>query len=168
MKELIDKISSYNIFNYLLPGILFVVIAKYTLDYNFVQNDILLGSFLYYFIGLIISRFGSLVIERILIKIKFIQYSNYNDFIQAQKQDVKIDSLLEMNNMFRTLISMGVLLLILFLYKLLSDKFTISNTASFIVFVIFIVVLFLFSYKKQTEFIRKRVDYYLSKVKNEN
>ena len=73
MKEIIEKLSSYNIFNNLFPGIFFVILAKYTTKYDFVQTDILLGSFLYYFIGLIISRFGSLVIEKILIEIKFIR-----------------------------------------------------------------------------------------------
>ena len=38
MKDIIDKISSYNIFNYLFPGVLFVIIAKRLTDYNFVLN----------------------------------------------------------------------------------------------------------------------------------
>lgn len=51
MKELLDKISSYNLFNYLLPGILFVCIAKHFTDYNFIQDNDFIGAFLYYFIG---------------------------------------------------------------------------------------------------------------------
>ena len=66
MKELLDKLSSYNIFNYLLPGILFSVLASKTTELNLIQIDIILGVFVYYFIGLIISRIGSLIIEPIL------------------------------------------------------------------------------------------------------
>ena len=58
MKELLDKLSSYNIFNYLFPGILFCVISKTLIGYNLIMDDIVLGVFLYYFIGLTISRMG--------------------------------------------------------------------------------------------------------------
>ena len=66
MKEILDKLSSYNLFNYLLPGVLFVVIASKVTRYGFIQDDIVIGVFLYYFIGMVISRFGSLVIEPLL------------------------------------------------------------------------------------------------------
>ena len=39
MKEIIEKISSYNIFNYLLPGIIFVCISKEFTDYSFIQDQ---------------------------------------------------------------------------------------------------------------------------------
>jgi hypothetical protein len=63
MINLLDKLSSYNLFNYLLPGIVFVILSSDFTRYSFVQQDIVLGLFLYYFIGLAISRFGSLIIE---------------------------------------------------------------------------------------------------------
>ena len=62
MDGLLDKISSYNIFNYLLPGSLFAVIADAVTDYRLIQEDIVVGLFLYYFIGLVVSRIGSLVV----------------------------------------------------------------------------------------------------------
>jgi len=52
MKEILDKISSYNFFNYLLPGILFVVITEEFTSYSFIQENLVLGVFIYYFIGL--------------------------------------------------------------------------------------------------------------------
>ncbi len=159
MKEIIEKLSSYNIFNNLLPGILFSILAKATTNYDFIQTDVFLGSFLYYFIGLIISRFGSLVIENVLIKIKFVRYADYKKFLLAQKNDENINILLESNNMFRTLSSMGILLLILYLYDYLSFRFEISTTITYILLTISIVILFLYSFRKQTDYIRKRVEY---------
>ena len=67
MKNLLDKLTTYNIFNYLLPGVLFVVIAKALTDYDLIQENNLLGAFLYYFVGMTVSRFGS-VINRLFIK----------------------------------------------------------------------------------------------------
>jgi hypothetical protein len=161
MKEVFEKLSSYNIFNYLFPGVLFVVIAKYTTMYDFVQSDIVLGLFLYYFIGLIISRVGSLLIEWFLKKIKFVKYCEHKDYATAEKQDKKVKLLQEINNMYRTLISMGLLLLLLKLYEFLSAKFQFCDTVTQIALLVFILVLFLLSFRKQTKYVVKQVSYKL-------
>ena len=118
MKDILDKLTSYNIFNYLFPGVLFVIIAKATTDYNFIQEDNLLGAFLYYFIGMTVSRFGSVIIEPLFKKIKFLKFRDYKEYVVASKQDTKIELLSEVNNTYRTLNSMMFLLLILKLYNI--------------------------------------------------
>ena len=47
-------------------------------EYNLVQENNFIGAFLYYFIGLVISRFGSLIIGSILQidKLKFIKFAD--------------------------------------------------------------------------------------------
>jgi hypothetical protein len=69
MKDLIEKLSSYNLFNYLFPGVIFAVISEKMTSYSFLQDDIIVGVFVYYFIGLVVSRFGSLFLEPVLKKI---------------------------------------------------------------------------------------------------
>jgi hypothetical protein len=103
MKDILDKLSSYNIFNYLFPGVLFVILAKSTTSYDFVQEDNLLGAFLYYFIGMTISRFGSVIVEPSLKYIRFLKFTEYSRYVQASKQDSKVDLLSEVNNTYRTL-----------------------------------------------------------------
>lgn len=158
MKDIIDKISSYNIFNYLYPGILFVIIAKHLTDYNFIQEDDLLGVFLYYFIGMIISRFGSVILEPFLKKIKFLKFSEYKKYVNASKQDTKIELFSEVNNTYRTLNSMMILLLVLKLYNNLSERFEFDSSISIIILTVLIFVLFIFSYRKQTNYITKRIE----------
>ena len=158
MKDLLDKLTTYNIFNYLLPGVLFVVIAKALTDYDLIQENNLLGAFLYYFVGMTVSRFGSVIIEPILRKIKFLEFREYKDFVNASKKDVKIELLSEVNNTYRTLISMLFLLLLLKLYNVLAVFFQIENTISFIALTILISILYLFSYRKQTNFVVIRID----------
>lgn len=158
MKDIIDKISSYNIFNCLFPGVLFVVIAKYLTDFNFIQEDNLLGAFLYYFIGMVISRFGSVIIEPFLKKIKFLKFREYKRYINASKKDPKIELLSEVNNTYRTLNSMMILLLLLKIYNVLSIKFQFNISVSLVSLTILIFVLFIFSYRKQTNYITKRID----------
>ncbi|MCK4820654.1 hypothetical protein KA005_33120 [bacterium] len=157
MKDLLDKLSSYNIFNYLLPGIIFVVLAEKLTSFSFVQKDIILGVFLYYFIGMVISRIGSLTIEPTLKKLKFISFASYPQFVAASKQDDKIDILSEANNMYRTFCSVFLFLIVLKCYELISKKYPGLDKWSSEVLIIGLLVLFLFSYRKQTKYITKRV-----------
>lgn len=158
MKDILEKISSYNIFNYLLPGILFVIIAKSTTDYNLIQKDNIIGAFLYYFIGMTISRFGSIIIEPILKEAKFLKFRDYKHYVNACKKDSKIELLLEVSNTYRTLLSMIITLFLSKIYNLLSIKFNLDDSISLIIVSFFIFILFLFSYKKQTNFIIKRIN----------
>lgn len=158
MKELLDKLSSYNIFNYLLPGILFVVISKYVSTYSIVQTDILLGVFLYYFLGLVISRIGSLLIEPSLKHMHFVSFSDYKDFVLASKADPKIDLFSEINNMYRTMCSLFLNLILLNLFERATGRLPWCAQWNTILFLIGFLLLFLFSYRKQTAYINKRIE----------
>jgi hypothetical protein len=159
MKEIIDKISSYNLFNYLFPGIIFVILLREVTKYDLIQENNFLGTFLYYFIGLVISRFGSLVIGKILQskKLNFIKFADYSEFVLASDKDKKIELFSEINNMYRTLIALFSSLLLAKLYQNISEWLNISNSLSYILLIIVLIVLFIFSYRKQTGFVVKRV-----------
>jgi hypothetical protein len=158
MKDLLDKISSYNLFNYLLPGIIFVCVAKYFTDYNFIQENDFLGAFLYYFIGMVISRFGSLFIEPFFKWISFLKFASYKSFVAASKKDEKIELFSEVNNTYRTISAMFTLLLLLKAYNYFQVTWAIPGKYSQLGLVIIILFLFLFSYRKQTNYITKRIE----------
>lgn len=163
MEELIEKISSYNFFNYLLPGILFAVAINSLTSYSFIQEDIIIGFFVYYFIGLIISKFGSLVVEPILKKVSFLKFADYKDFISASKKDSRINIFSEENNMYRTFCSMFVLLILLKLYYFISLKFQILEWLNVYFLIVLLLLIFLFAYRKQTQYITKRINTVLNK-----
>lgn len=162
MKDLLEKLSSYNIFNYLLPGVVFVAISKSLTKYNFVQEDIVIGVFLYYFIGLVISRIGSIVIEPILKWIKFVRFSEYIDYVDASSKDKLIEVLSEANNMYRTFLSLFLSLSLLKIFEILSERYQCLSLISSEIAILGLLILFAFSYRKQTAYITKRVD----RVKN--
>ena len=66
MEKLIEKIDEYNIFNFILPGIIFTYLLKNYVGINIFQENIIEKIFIYYFIGSIISRFGSIIMEKLL------------------------------------------------------------------------------------------------------
>lgn len=158
MKDLIERISSYNLFNYLFPGVVFVVFLKEITKYNFYQTDILIGVVVYYIIGLIISRVGSLIIEPTLKRISFLKFADYNDFIKASETDPKIETLSEANNMYRTFCSMLLLLLLFKVYETITTILKLSTEWDTYILIVLLLLTFLFSYKKQTNYITRRVE----------
>ena len=159
MVDLLSKISSYDLFNYLLTGIIFVILAAQLTCYSFIQQDIAIGLFLYYFIGLVISRIGSMVIEPFLKsrRISFIKYEPYERFLAAVEKDKKIELLSEVNNTYRTFCSGLVILLLLKSYEMIQRRIPTLKDWDAIILVVLLLVLFLFSYRKQTECVTKRI-----------
>ncbi len=157
MEKILENISSYNIFNYLFPGVVFCVIADRYLSVPLLQESIINGLLLYYFSGLVISRFGSIAIDPILEKSGFIKFVEYPAFVKASKDDPKIELLLESSNMYRTLLSVLVILCIVAICRQLIQVY--PGILNFIRYSILpgLVLLFGFSYKKQTEYIIKRI-----------
>ncbi len=160
MKELLDKISSYNIFNYLLPGILYVVLLSEFSEVNIIQDEFIVGAFLYYFIGLVISRVGSLIVEPIFKKLKILKFAEYSEVLIACEKDSKIETLSESNNMYRTLVALFLTLLLSKLYVFASMKYEWSESTGFYLFAMLILTMFIFAYRKQTNYITKRIKYY--------
>lgn len=151
MSELLQKLSTYNIFNYLFPGVVFVILLNRYTGINLAVDDVILGMFLYYFFGLVLSRISSILIEPALRRTKIVQFSDYARFVRASKLDDKIELLSEVNNMHRTIIAMLVVLLAI---SICNGSVTCLLTAG----LLGIVTLFILSYRKQTSFITKRID----------
>jgi hypothetical protein len=158
IKDLFDKLSSYNIFNYLLPGAAFCMIAERLTELKFVQEDLLNAFFVYYLIGMIISRIGSTIIEPVLKKIKFVKFSDYGKYIDKSKEDPLLATLSEQNNTYRTLLSMFILLLIVDNINALQGKFPWLDNNMPSLALSSMVVLLAFSYRKQTNFITNRIE----------
>lgn len=157
MNELLAKLSSYNLFNYLLPGVLFAVLTSETTPVRLVQKDIVTGVFVYYFIGLVVSRFGSLVLEPIMKKFSFVHFAKYSDFVSAATKDPKIEILSEVNNTYRTFSSLFILLILLNLYVRFQARFDWLQRWQLPMALIALLFLFLFSYRKQTTYIKNRI-----------
>lgn len=158
MSHFLEKISSYNIFNSLLPGIVFSYIASIFTSLNLIQDDILVGIFLYYFIGVIISRIGSILVEPIYIKLRLIKYADYPDYLQAKSKDEGISLLLEQNNMYRTLCAIPIALALIKAYEYLLSILLKLKDFNWVIVGIFLLCLFSASFIKQTKYLVKRIE----------
>ena len=164
MEKLLDKLSSYQLFNYLFPGIIFINLTDLLTSIQIPYDRVEFIIFLYYMAGMILSRIGSVVIEPLYKGCCWIVFAGYKDYLEASKQDAKIDVLSMENNTYRTLIATFVSLLVVYCLDL-AQWFRNFNDSKYAVpvYLTLLIVLFSFSYRKQTSFVRKRAHHCVNK-----
>jgi len=157
VEKLLEKLSTYNLLNNLLPGAIIYLILKQMIGFVDFDTDIITKLFVYYFVGMVVNRIGSIIVGPICKKLKIVKYANYKDYLEAIKVDSEIGILLETNNIYRTFLSGFILVVVVKLYIILGSGFQFLLHNYLMIIVIALVLLFAFSYRKQTSYIRKRV-----------
>lgn len=158
LKLVIDKLSQYNFLTNILPGTVLCIILKYLVGYDLIPDDYYQAGIVFYFVGMVNSRVGSLVIEPILKAISWVKFAPYSEFLRAEKEDAKLTILSQENNVFRSYISLMFISILGYIYKNCSLDLRLSLNNESLVLIVILFVLFLFAYKKQTSFVRKRVE----------
>lgn len=156
--KLADRLSTYQLFNYLFPGIIFNMCVEQIMTFKIAPDNLLYKLFVCYLSGMILSRIGSTIITPIYMKMRIVVYAKYNHFLEASVNDSKLDILVLENNTYRTLIATFVCLLLLFSIdqiRWLHDKY--QHPIAIIVYLSVLILIFSASFRKQTSFIRKRV-----------
>lgn len=164
MEKIIEKISQYHLLNALLPGVFFVYLSERFAGINLLTNEIIFNFFVIYMYGWICSRIGSLVVEPILKKVKFVQFAKYKDYLNASQTDPKLAELNTDNNFYRTMIGVSLSETFLLAFKHLMNHFTFVNDHFSWILIGLCFLLFLFSYRKQTRYIKKHIENELKKT----
>ena len=157
MERILEKISNYHLFNNLVPGVIFIITSDYILETNIYNDNLLYLFFISYFIGIIISRFGSLVTANILYKFTKEKGESYKNYIISCQKDDKIEVLMQDKNMYRNLCTMLILLLVLKLFSMLKVYFKINNDWMMIIILVILIILFAISFLKQNKYISSRI-----------
>lgn len=103
------KISSYQLFNFIVPGASLLTILKflYNMEIGVDEN---LGYFMLasYVVGLTLSRIGSVWIEGIMVSLKWIDGYDVSKYIEARKENMIVETMLSLANLYRTMGSLFV------------------------------------------------------------
>lgn len=160
MEELVsnflEKLYSYNIFNYLFPGVIYSFFLSYFLEIDFLDYNLLILLFVFYLIGMIISRIGSLIIEPVMVKSRILKRRDYEDFAKAETKDKKIALLSEQSNTYRSLTALFLTVFISFIISSISGYK--SFCLSYFILAFLGLILFICSFVKQNNYINKRID----------
>ena len=163
MDKFLNKLSEYHFIQSLVPGMIFTYCSKMFYGINFLTDKPVYDFIVILIIGLIISRIGSIIVEPMLRKTKILNFCKYSNYIEASQKDSIIKNLSETNNLYRVIIATFLVLLVEKLYIFLAEKFTWLNDWFYLIISVLLIVLFIFSYRKQTNYIKQRVDKALSK-----
>ena len=98
-----------------------------------------------------------MIVEPVLQKIKILNFCKYSDYIEASQKDSIIKNLSETNNLYRVIIAAFFLILLEKFYLFLLKEFVWLNDWSYFILSIAAIILFIFSYRKQTKYINERV-----------
>lgn len=160
MEKMLEKISSYNVANYIIPGVIFSVAISESTTINLpTKNGSLFENIvIYYFFGMIISRMGSIIIQTIFEKFNYLSFAPYPDYIRAEKKDKKISILLEEKNTYRTMVACFTMVFLVIAAACLCDEARKPAAYIYAAAAIFLVFLFCRAIKKQVSFIVKRVN----------
>lgn len=159
MEHFLDKLSRYHILNNLIPGIAFLYIVDVIGIYKTAFDNAYGVLFIGYIGGMVLSRLSSIIIEPWFKKWKIVNYAPYPDYLKAELKDNKISTLLEENNMYRTLVTMFIVVLILYGCSLIPTVNSFMHTEwATLVLIVLLLLLYILAYRKQTSYIRKRVE----------
>lgn len=159
MEDVLKKISQYQLFNYLLSGAVLVAALDKTTGIHLGSDDAILAFFIYYFIGMVISRIGSLVVEPTLKFLRVIKFRSHQEYVRAAALDAKLDTLSQENNTYRTLIATFMVYIIAVFGNVYFSKWlTKYHTVSLLVGAALLIGLFIFAYRKQTKYVTSRID----------
>ena len=155
--KLLEKISSYQFLNNLIPGALFCVLLPFLTRYDLMGENVWFNLVIVYFCGIVISRFGSIVIENILKWIHAVKFEPYHNYLEASEKDPFIKTLSMENNMYRTFISLFVLLFLAKLSDYIASKWAFWDENISWILCVLLLALCIGAYIKQTHFIVERI-----------
>ena len=128
-------------------------------SFSLIQRSWIVGIVLYYFIGLVISSVGSLIVKPVLERIGFVKEAPYEDYVEASESDSRIGILSAQNNLFRTLCAMSIILIGLKIGEKVMGILPWGADVYDFIFLVGLFVLLLLSYRKQAQDVVRRVRY---------
>ena len=107
MESLITKLRNYELVNNVIVGAIIYHLGMYCLKLEPLKNLSLIGELsIVYFVGLVVSRIGSLVLEPVCKTFKIVVYAPPEQYYAAEKKDKKmVDCKCKLNKIYQATIS---------------------------------------------------------------
>lgn len=161
--NLLEKISSYELPNMIIPGTLMCGLLCWVLNIEPTLIGSVSGIIIFlaasYVFGLFASRAGSVILEPIAKWFlgKKIKKAHYEDFCYAESQDTKVTILAQYRDLYRTMVVVGIYSLIILSLKATRSASSIIDALAWLS--IGDIIVFFLAYKKQSTYVTKRVKF---------
>lgn len=158
LSKLSEAFSRYEILNNLIPGSALCFILSY-MGYPILDYSVGVCIVICYLVGLINSRFSSLVVEGICRNTKLVKWREYEQYNLAKKERPFLESLLESANMYRSFVSVFLIALVAYGIQKILPECAFLQRYNLWILLSLLLFLFLFSYRKQVNnYVVKNID----------
>lgn len=162
VNNLLERLSKYDWFTILLPGIFFTLLSKYAgiaLDAKNWYEKISIA----FFAGIVCSRIGATIVEWIARRKTLALFSGYEDYLEWIDSNPESAQMLIRNaNWFRSLTGMMLLLISLKATTVICAMLHTSTCTLEYIAMLGLLILFADSYRRQLSFIKRRINKYKS------
>jgi hypothetical protein len=124
-----------------------------------VQPDVITALAFYYFLGMILSRIGALIVAPIAKMLRLVTFKPFNEYLAAYERDELIPQLVEAGNMYRTMIAVALSLVGLLLYDNACEALTPRPETHAMALLVGMAALFAAAYARNVEFITRRIEH---------
>lgn len=156
IKELLGKLSRYEILNNLLPGMIMVYILNhigYDIELAYWWQNALIA----YVAGLVCGRVSSLLLEPLCEKCKLINKQEYANYNKTKESRPFVVTLVEIANMYRTLSAVFLIAIVAIAYKFALCNWEWIRDFNSAIQLAALFVLFILSYAKQYGYVVKNI-----------
>ena len=160
LERIIERFSSYEVLNNIIPGAVYTIFTEKLTSFNIQTGNVWSDIILCYFIGLVIGRVGSLVVDRYLKWRKKLHAESHSEYVKAEQKDKLVRELSAINNMYRTFTAVALCLIFTVGFSLFWEEIQGCDCSKPVVIIIgFIILMIVFgkSYIKQTDYVASRV-----------
>lgn len=155
IEKILEKMGIYNLFTNIIPGYIFIMFNFF--NFNIKMDNIVEQVVLAYFVGLTISRIGSIILGNILLKISNDSDESYNKYIDACNKDTKIELLLQERNSCRTYVTLFIMCLLEIIGNYVFSKITITKDVILFIVLVLLIIIYSISFCKYNRYIVKRI-----------
>jgi hypothetical protein len=150
-----DKLDAYNLVANLVPGAALTYALHFS-GFPTPSPEKVVAFLLVAFVaGVTANRLGSLLLDPLLRRWKFLKTKDYHSFLMREKADRKLDALVANSGLYRTFFTAGFIYLAAVVVAPVVSP--IGGRALLVTFVIGGMAVFLFAFRKEDGYIHSRV-----------
>lgn len=159
MENLINSISKYQLAINLIPGYIFAILLQQYAHIVLLEGDVLQDVFVSYFVGLIIGRVGSIIVEGLMCIFDgtYISAPGYDRKIKAERIDPKIEILDRQCTIYRNCCAGCCCVIIGIIINCLFGDGIFLSLGKYILIFLILTVLLLVAMDKQCTYVNNRI-----------
>lgn len=164
MDKIFEALNHYDIVTCLIPGMVFCQLTDWIYGTRLIEGNSITLMIISYVLGIVVGRIGSVIIEPICEDTKIIVKADYERWRKAASQCEEVKTLTTKSTVYRSWIALMLIqIILLFIFPLSAFAADIGRCNLFFgQFIVF--VLLILSYRKQIDYVRKRVDGVMSDI----